>query len=301
MRRSLFLAVFVAALVLAATASGGSEATTFTDPTGDSGGAPDITTVIVDADAAGTITLIVITANQPDLAADAVLDLVLDTDRNGSTGSPSGGEYRVLIFGQDRSYEFLHWDGNHWADASAASLKVALAPNAFGIQINKADVGGIDVFDFYVSGEQIAADGSVTARDDAPDGTAVWTFSLVAAPPPPTTTTTTTTAPPPPPPPPPPTVGLGRVSLAAAGLHAGKLFLVKSHVTTTAAAVKVTCVVKVSGRAVRMRSAYARPTHMATCSGRAPAATVGKRLAGAMTVTISGDRDSKTFSFVIRK
>ena len=59
--------------------------------------------------------------------------------------------------------------------------------------INKSDLGGTGAFDFYVVGVQLAADGSVTARDDAPDGSAVWTFTLVATPPPPTTTTTTTT------------------------------------------------------------------------------------------------------------
>jgi len=297
MRRLFILAAFVAALVLAATATGGAKLTTFTDPTGDSGTAPDITTVAVDADAAGTITLIVTTANQPDLAADAVLDLVFDTDRNGGTGSPSGGEYRILVFGQDKSFEFLHWDGTQWADATAASLKIAHAANIFGFQINKSDLGGTAAFDFYIVGVQLAADGSVTARDDAPDGSAVWTFNLAAAPPPPTTTT----APPPPPPPSPPTVGLGKVSLAAAGLHAGKLFLVKAHVTTTASAVKVSCVVKVSGKAVVVRGAYARATHTATCSGRAPVGTAGKRMAGTMTVTISGDRDSKTFSLFINK
>jgi hypothetical protein len=290
-------------MVLAATASGGTKASTFTDPAGDSGTAPDITTVVVDADAAGTIVLAITTANQADLAADGVLDIVFDADRNGSTGSPSGGEYRLLIFGQDKTFDFLHWDGTQWADASAASLKIVHAPNIFGIVINKSDLGGTGAFDFYVVGVQLAADGSVTARDDAPDGSGVWTFTLVAPPPPPPppTTTTTPTTPPPPPPPPPPTIGLGGVSLAAVGLHAGKLFLVKAHVTTTAGTVKVTCAVKVSGKAVRVLVAYARATHTATCSGRAPLATVGKRLAGTMTVTISGDRDSRTFAFTIRK
>lgn len=299
MRRFFILAAFVAAMVLATTASAGTKATTFTDPTGDSGTAPDITTVVVDADATGTIVLAITTANQADLAADGVLDIVFDADRNGSTGSPSGGEYRVLIFGQDKSFDFLRWDGTQWADASAGSLKIVHAPNTFGIVINKSDLGGTGAFDFYVVGVQLAADGSVTARDDAPDGSAVWTFTLVATPPPPTTTTTTAT--PPPPPPPPPTIGLGGVSLAAVGLHAGKLFLVKAHVTTTAGTVKVTCAVKISGKAVRVLGAYARATHTATCSGRAPLATAGKRLAGTMTVTISGDRDSRTFAFTIRK
>ena len=129
MRRFFILAAFVAAMVLATAASGGTKATTFTDPAGDSGTAPDITTVVVDADAAGTIVLAITTANQADLAADGVLDIVFDADRNGSTGSPSGGEYRLLIFGQDKTFDFLHWDGTQWADASAGSLKIVHAPN----------------------------------------------------------------------------------------------------------------------------------------------------------------------------
>ena len=174
------------ALALVATAPGSTAATTFTDPTGDSGGAPDITNVVVDNDATGTITMTVTTANQADLATDARVDIIFDTDRNPATGSPSGGDYRVLM------------------------------------------------------------------------------------------------------------------SLKAPGLHAGKLFSVRVRVSTTATAVRVRCVVKVSGKALRVVGSYARATHIASCTGRAPVATAGKRLAGTMTVTISGDRDSKTFSFVIR-
>ena len=297
-RRILFLLVALGVMLVAAqAATPRSAAQTFTDPSGDSGAAPDITTVVADNDTAGTITLAITTAHQADLAADGVLDIVFDTDRNPATGSSSGGEYRILIFGQTKSFVFLRWDGTQWADATAATLQIAHSPNTFRIVINKSDLGGVGAFDFYIVGVQVAADGSATARDDAPDGTAVWTYTLAGAAPP---STTTTTPPPPPPPPPPPTVGLGPVGLKAPGLHVGKLFSVRAHVTTTATAVRVTCVVKVSGRSVRAVGSYVRATHTATCTGRAPLTTVGKRLAGTMTVTISGDRDSRTFSFVIR-
>jgi hypothetical protein len=288
------LAAAAVALALVATAPGSTAATTFTDPTGDSGGAPDITNVVVDNDAAGTITMTVTTANQADLATDALVDIIFDTDRNPATGSPSGGDYRVLIIGQTKSFGFLRWSGSQWDVAPGPTLQLSHSANTFHITINKSDLGGTAAFDFFLVGVQLSGD-TVASRDDAPDGTAVWTYTLGAAPPP-----TTTTTPPPPPPPPPPTVGLGAVSLKAPGLHAGKLFSVRARVSTTATAVRVRCVVKVSGKALRVVGSYARATHIASCTGRAPVATAGKRLAGTMTVTISGDRDSKTFSFVIR-
>jgi hypothetical protein len=98
----------------------------------------------------------------------------------------------------------------------------------------------------------------------------------------------------------PATVGLGAVRVkTGGGINAGRIFTISSPVFTTARAVRVACVIKVSGRAVPVLAQYA--AHVVTCQGIAPPGSAGKRLAGVLTVTISGDRDARAFSFVIRR
>ena len=82
----------------------------YTDPAGDSGGAPDITAVNVTNDAAGNLTFTV-TTNQPALAPDAGLSLWFDTDLNGSTGD-DGIEYAVFV--GDWGWELDRWDGSNY-------------------------------------------------------------------------------------------------------------------------------------------------------------------------------------------
>jgi hypothetical protein len=293
MGRRLLLLLVAGAITLfaASAASSRSALQSFTDPAGDSGTAADITAVTVDNDAAGNITFS-ITTNQATLASDALLLVPIDSDQNPATGQ-NGIDFLFALGAT--GYDFVLWNGTALVDAPNTTVHVSYSAGVARFVVNKTELGNTAAFNFFVLAAQISG-GNIAATDAAPD-TGAYSYSLTAAPPPPPTTTT----PPPPPPPPPPTVGLGKVALGAAGLHAGQLFLVKDHVTTTAAAVKVSCVVKVSGKAVRVLGAYARATHTATCSGRAPVGTAGKRLAGTMTVTISGDRDSKTFSFFINK
>ena len=162
--------------------------------------------------------------------------------------------------------------------------------------MNRPDLGGTTAFDFYLVGEQRG--GSVVlARDNAPDS-GVWTYRLAGfapAPTPPPTPTPT----PKPVPKVPATVGLGAVTVkTVGGIHAGRIFTISSRVFTTARAVKVTCVIKVSGRAVPALAHYS--AHVATCQGIAPPGSAGKRLAGVLAVTIRGDRDARAFTLVIR-
>jgi hypothetical protein len=82
------------------------------------------------------------------------------------------------------------------------------------------------------------------------------------------------------------------------GIHTGRAFRISAHVNTDARTVRVTCLIKVSGKIVRAVGHYS--AHVASCTGVVPRGTAGKRLAGTITAIISGDRDTKTFSFVIR-
>ena len=83
MRKALLL-VCTVALALCAAQIARADAS-YTDPTGDSTTAPDVTTVTAANDAAGNLTFTVRT-NQPTLAADAVIDIAFDIDHNPQTG-----------------------------------------------------------------------------------------------------------------------------------------------------------------------------------------------------------------------
>src|SRR5262249_54628651 len=74
---------------------------TFTDPSGDSGTAPDITTVLVSNDANGRIDFQIDVPGQPGLRPDCLLFLVMDTDNNPATGAPNteGGDYYIAMYG----------------------------------------------------------------------------------------------------------------------------------------------------------------------------------------------------------
>jgi hypothetical protein len=104
---------------------------------------------------------------------------------------------------------------------------------------------------------------------------------------------------PPPPPPPPPRVALGTPIVKAPGLHAGRPFVISTHVETNASTVKVTCAAKIGGRPVRSaKGRYANVS--AICSGSLPKGTAGKRLIGSVTASIVGQKVTKSFSRVVR-
>src|SRR5262249_13083809 len=99
----------IAALALVAAGSIGAAAS-FTDATGDSGAAPDVTAVSVTNDVAGDITFKVTVANQSALAADGAVQLVIDSDDNEKTGDSDGFDYFFELDG-DNTYVFEKWNG----------------------------------------------------------------------------------------------------------------------------------------------------------------------------------------------
>jgi hypothetical protein len=300
----LVLISLLAAVLVLGVGQAGATPVTFSDPAGDAGNAPDLTSTVVDNDAGGKISMVISWANAAYLNEDSFISVYFNSDRNAATGN-AGSDYLLRIRGSDYTYEYLRWNGSDWVDPPSP-ITVTVDQNVlqtFEVTMYRPDLGGSTAFDFYLVGEQRG--GSVVlARDSAPDS-GVWTYRLAGFAPPPTTTTTPTPPPAPPPAPKPtpkvpPTVGLGAVAVkTAGGVHAGRIFTVAGRVTTDARSVRVSCVIKVSGRAVPALAHYA--AHLAICQGIAPAGSVGKRLAGVMTVTIRGDRDARAFSFVIHR
>ncbi len=90
MKRALLL--LVAAIALVVVPLGAAE-TTYTDPAGDSGSGPDITTVTVSNDEAGVVTVRIAVSLEPSSA----VAMGIDADRNSSTGDEFGLEGMVGV------------------------------------------------------------------------------------------------------------------------------------------------------------------------------------------------------------
>lgn len=172
-------------VVAAALAAGGGKASAataaFTDPAGDAKGAPDISAVNVrDTPASGTITVSVTAAG---FVPGTSIDVWLDTDKNGSTGSASGSEYTLDVWQDpdDWGWTIERWTGSTWADVpETPSMRFSRSGDVFTWTVAKADLGGTAGFGFWVGGYLIQGD-DVVALDEAPDG-GTWGYELTAVP-----------------------------------------------------------------------------------------------------------------------
>src|SRR5881392_3413561 len=110
-RLALTAAAVLAALALASPALAGNWSYTYTDAAGDSGTAPDISTVQIGSDDDG---LIVIRIAAPNLPTDtsSVTSVFIDADESTTTGDPnaSGADYEIDSSNSDEAFYFTHWN-----------------------------------------------------------------------------------------------------------------------------------------------------------------------------------------------
>jgi hypothetical protein len=175
--RGVLAGVFCAAAAACAQPAPAATPPTFVDPSRDAApGAPELTTVVVSNDDAGTIRFRINVANQRELAASSTLELYLDTDRNPGSGDPLalGADYRVVLDGASRSFAFGRWDGTGYdVTAPSESVRVWYWSGA-SISINRSDLGGTSELSFWVRGS-----GRAQSADAAPNhGT--WSYALEA-------------------------------------------------------------------------------------------------------------------------
>ena len=109
----------------------------YTDPAGDSGGAPDIAAVNVTNDAAGNLTFTV-THEPVGARGGRRMSIWFNTDMNSSTGD-DGIEY--ALFAESGGWGFERWDGSQYVAAAAPSANSTYANGALTFKINKADLG----------------------------------------------------------------------------------------------------------------------------------------------------------------
>jgi hypothetical protein len=150
----------------------------YTDASGDSNGAADITGVQVASDPTGQV---VFTISVADLRADAgdEIGLIVNTDVNSATGSPNmyGADYFFVVDETDNSYGFYRWTGTDWDDAPYTSVRVMTNRTGVTISVNRNELGGTQSFNFWT--RTLRGDTSADQADDAPDD-GTWNYTLAA-------------------------------------------------------------------------------------------------------------------------
>lgn len=147
---------------------------TFTDATGDSGNAPDVTNVTVSNDDNGQITFAITLANRTALSDQDVGIVLLDTNGDGAPDF-------VLGFANGSSSIFSV-SGSNLTLITPASFSGSFANGVQTLSVNKADIGNATQFNFAIG---TSGDQGSTVGDTAPDS-GTWNYQVTIAPPVPT-------------------------------------------------------------------------------------------------------------------
>jgi hypothetical protein len=287
---ALILALGLAAAWPAASAGRSSaiavNSATFADPAGDSGNAPDVTSVQVANDDNGLISFKITVANRSALGEQDLLLLAMDTDGNLSDGLMGTGIDYAIGMSPAGALLFSTASGSPVA-ASAPSLSSSFSGGVATISINRADIGNPTQLNFVITA---SGDGGNTIGDYAPDD-ALWNYQVKIATASTTTTTPTTT----------PRVALRVDSLNVAKARAGKRFVVGLQVerTDTGAPLsggQVHCAARIGTQPVGIAAKTGPTSGAVGCSWAIPKTAHGKTIRGSIGVTFDGASVNKPFA-----
>jgi hypothetical protein len=264
---------------------------TFTDSTGETSEAPDITTADVSNTNAGLITFKVNIPNRPTLTEDMLINIDVDSDNNAATGDPDtlGAEYSIQLF-QGR-IDLFRWNGTAFVrsatDPPQASLVFSYAGGAT-IRVSAAELGSTTRFKFgaiAISGIKLDQNGDpdfTGARADlAPDpGHGLWSYEVNTAP-----------------------LRLLSRKLTAGKPRAGALYTVRlvAARNDTGAVLEsgqVTCKASVAGRSLRART-QRFVNKEARCTWLIPSTARGQTIRGSIGVAFEGKTLRKPFAKLI--
>jgi hypothetical protein len=270
--KKVLLLVSTAALALGAAQLAHADAN-FSDASGDSKTAPDITAVTASHDDAGNLTFTVRTSHAA-LGSDSLLDIAFDTDQNPDTGS-NGVEY--FFFVGASGWEFVRWDGSKFVPAGASSANGGYANGVATFKVSKADLGGAAKFTFWADTFQLDANGNIIAEDTAPEGTNAYVYAITK----------------------PLSLKAGGVTAVPARAAAGKPFTVRTRVTRgdsggPLTSGKVACTVRVGTAPLRATGKVTGG--VASCAMKLPKTAKGKTVRVTLKVTLQGVSTTKTFS-----
>jgi hypothetical protein len=290
------LVLFVACVAwpVAATASqrsgqrvGGASAnsTTFTDPTGDSGNAPDITTTTVSNDDNGQLTWSATMSNRPTLTDKDVITISVDTNGNLSDNR-RGAEYMVsFIKGIPVKLDKLLGNAGTVDPASSFSASYANGVATFSVNVSQIDNPTQINFQTVASGDNRVP----RFPESAPDS-GWWNYKiLISSGGGPTGPTGSGGTPP---------VKLAETKPVVKGAVAGKTVSVSAVVTNNGTGVRatsVTCSGKVAGKSLRGARSGRTASGKISCSWRLPSSGHGKSLTGKIGASYQGRSVSKPF------
>ena len=273
-RAGAIAAALVAALLLVPSASSG----TYTDPSGDSGAAGDITGVSVIGDKTSGQVVFKITGSNLATSALNPLFLTIDSDANPLTGdlTDHGSDY---WFGMDEDgYGFAHWTGSDWVDTSGLSVQIRGNTSELTISVNRSELGNSSTFNFYASTWSVLG----STRDSAPnEGAFNYSFDTNG----------------------PRIDGVDVVTTPTAGPRAGKRFLVKPSAlklppdgragTTPILPESYSCTAKLGARVLAGQS-------IGRCTFAIPKKNArGKRLTVRLTVSYQGATKAVPLTFKV--
>lgn len=168
------LAAATALLCCAGGAQASANPATFSDPTGDSGTAPDIKSVLVANNANGQISFRINLVGLV-VPSDTRVVVAIDSDRNPSTGH-DGSDYALIADWSDAGFVLARWSGSQFVETPESTFSAGRDGDSVVFSVNRSELGNTSAFDFWVRSVQ----GSMFApahEDTAPD-TGAFTYEL---------------------------------------------------------------------------------------------------------------------------
>jgi hypothetical protein len=168
----LLAAALVTLVGLVAAAPAGA-AGKYTDPSGDSGSAPDLSGVTVSGDKSTGQIIFQINGTNLSSSENNPTWLDIDSDANPLTGDILGGgaDYEFVV--DSTGYGFWHWNGSDWVDTSYSTVRIFGTSSGVMISVNRNEIGNPMDFNFSAT----SADWANKKFDFAPDD-GMYNYSL---------------------------------------------------------------------------------------------------------------------------
>ncbi len=273
------------ALALAGGQGSRANSQTYQDATGEDPAAPDISTIAVSNDDAGTITFRITIANRPALTPDMLLLLFLDTTPGQGDADSLGADYAFQALAE--GVGLFRWNGTDYVSTPQSTLTWNYTAGVATFAIRATELGNTKQVNFAliaVSGITTTATGDLDLtnahRDLAPSGLLGSAYSYEVK-------TTFTLRP-------------AGFSTNPARPQAGSTFsaaiaATRSDTASLVRAGTVRCVAKIGNTALRVASSRVR-NGVAACVWRVPARSAGKTIRGTITLVVDGATVARTFT-----